>query len=409
MRSSLPPELLATERGREAAGVLQDCIHCGLCLPACPTYQLLGNELDSPRGRIYLIKNMLEGGDASAVTREHLDRCLTCRSCETACPSGVEYHRLLTIGREEIEQRARRPWHQRLNRYLLRHWLPHRRRATPLLRLARTLRFLLPPSLKAKILPRQPRLRVRVAAAPRRIILAQGCVQPGLSPNTAVAAVKVLNALGLQALSAPAETCCGALSYHIGAQGEALEFARRNIDAWLPLLDEGAEAIVSTASGCGHFIRDYGRLLAGDADYAAGAAQVTERLRDIAQILEEEDLARLPIKSSITQTSGDTAWHCPCTARHGWQLEAATGSVLERLGFSLPPEAASQQCCGAGRGNALTQPEIAQALGQRKLAALQAGGAKRIITADIGCQTHLGAAAKTPVLHWIELVARAMG
>ena len=444
MRHSLPAlpkqspgSRLDDERAREAERALRACTNCGLCLPACPTYRLLGNELDSPRGRIHLMKAMLEGEAVSAVTRMHLDRCLACRACETACPSGVEYHQLLTVGRQAIEQRVPRPWRERLRRWCMRRLLP-RRRWAPLLRLAQTFRFLLPLSWQGMIPRKRPRLRLRFAKGARRVvgkganrtivygirdataesdrhaktrcvILAQGCMQSAFSPNTAAAAVKVLNALGIEVLTAASESCCGALSCRLNAQDEGLDFARRAIDAWLPLLDNaddvdgGAEAIVITASACSLFARDYGRVLAADSAYADKAARIAEKVRDISQILIAEDLTKLRVSPAA-----NIAWHCPCTAQHGQALAAPTRAVLQRLGFAPPLVADSNSCCGATGIYPLSQPALAQALRRQTLAALQSNNPQQIITADPACQSHLSPATNTPVLHWIELVARSM-
>lgn len=404
MQTSLPSQLLATERGREADSILRACVHCGFCIATCPTYQVLGNELDSPRGRIYLIKAMLEGEPVSAITRTHLDRCLSCQACETTCPSGVNYHRLLDIGRSEIEQRAPRPWSGRALRSVLRAVLPYRRRFTPLLRIGQYLRPLLPSLLRDHVPARRSRLTApAVLAQARKVILVQGCVQPGLSPNTHIAATEVLAALAIEAVTVSAESCCGALSYHLDAQQQGLEFARRNIDAWWPLLEQGAEAIVMTASGCSNFVQDYAQLLKDDVNYAERAATVVASLKDIAEVLSGEDLESLQINAG-----SQISWHCPCTAQHGQKLDGVTQAVLRRVGFELPVIRDAHLCCGSAGTNSLLQPGTAAALRERKLSALQASDPELIVTANIGCQTHLAAGTDTPVMHWIELLARAL-
>jgi len=403
MQTALPAELLATDRGQRADRILRACVHCGFCLATCPTYRVTGSELDSPRGRIYLIKAMLEGESASAVTRLHLDRCLTCRACETTCPSGVEYHRLLAIGREEIERRAPRPLAERLLRRCLRTVLPHRRRFAPLLRLGQSFRGLLPAALKEHVPPRRAALSVEAGRHPRRVILVQGCVQPGLSPNTNAAAARVLDALGIEAVTVAAESCCGAMSYHLNAQREGREFARRNIDAWWPLIEEGVEAIVMTASGCGNFVGEYDRLLEREPRYGERARRVVGMLRDIAEVLVDEDLE--PLRADAPAA---VSWHCPCTARHGQNLDGPTREVLKRLGFSLPETVDAHLCCGSAGANSLLQPEISRALRRRRLAALEASEPDKIVTANVGCQIYLAAGTRTPVIHWIELVARSM-
>ncbi len=404
MQTSLPDDFLATEKGREADSILRACVHCGFCTATCPTYQVLGNELDSPRGRIYLIKAMLEGEAVTEITRTHLDRCLSCQACETTCPSGVDYHRLLDIGRAEVEAQVPRPVLQRGLRWLLRQIMPYRQRFTPLLRIGQFFRALLPSVLKQHVPKSRDVLQVPRGEHSRKIILVQGCVQPGLSPNTNAATVQVLDRLGIEALTVSAESCCGALSYHLNAQAEGLDFARRNIDAWWPLIEAGVEAIVMTASGCSNFVQDYDRLLKTDPDYAPRAEKVVGLLKDISEVLAAEDLAPLAV-SSIERIS----WHCPCTAQHGQKLDQPTREVLGRLGFELPVVTDAHLCCGSAGTNSLLQPAIAEALRSRKLDALQKSEPDRIVTANIGCQIHLAAGTETPVVHWIELIARSMG
>lgn len=403
MQTHFSADFLATDRGREADSILRACVHCGFCLATCPTYQVLGNELDSPRGRIYLIKSMLEGEAVTDVTRTHLDRCLTCQACETTCPSGVNYHRLLDIGREEVEQQVPRSLPDRLQRWLMRRLLPYRRRFTPMLRLGQLFRPLLPRSLQEHVPKRRAALSLRSEGRARKMILVQGCVQPGLSPDTNRAAAKVLDALGIETLTVASESCCGAMPWHMNTQSEGLDFARRNIDAWWPLLEQGAEAIVMTATGCSNFVQDYARLFEGDAVYADKAARVTATLKDISQVLLAEDLESLQVDSSEA-----ISWHCPCTAQHGQKLEQPTRQVLTRLGYELPSIIDSQLCCGSAGTNSIFQPQIAGVLRQEKLAALEASKPNHIVTANIGCQMHLGAGTDTPVTHWIELVARSM-
>jgi glycolate oxidase iron-sulfur subunit len=404
MQTALPAQFLATDAGQRADSILRACVHCGFCTATCPTYQVLGNELDSPRGRIYLIKAMLEGEAVSATTRTHLDRCLSCQACETTCPSGVNYHQLLDIGRAEVERQVPRTLPDRGLRWLLRQLMPHRQRFTPLLRIGQLFRGVLPDLLKQHVPKRGNRLPATAGQHQRKMILVQGCVQPGLSPNTNLAAAKVLDALGIESISVAAESCCGAVSHHLNAQQEGLGFARRNIDAWWPLIDAGAEAIVMTATGCSNFVQEYHQLLRLDPSYAQRAEKVVGMLKDISEVLLEEDLAPLRVNS-------DTAisWHCPCTAQHGQKLDQPTQVVLKRLGFDLPAVAESHLCCGSAGTNSLLQPAMADALRSRKLEALLASEPQRVVTANIGCQTHLSAGTETPVVHWIELVAGSMG
>lgn len=404
MQTSLPEEFLATDAGRQADSILRACVHCGFCTATCPTYQVLGNELDSPRGRIYLIKSMLEGEAVTATTRTHLDRCLSCQSCETTCPSGVNYHQLLDIGRAEVEKQVPRTLSSIGLRWLLRVLMPHRQRFTPLLRMGQLFRGLLPALLKQHVPMRSSRLPATTAQHPRKVILVQGCVQPGLSPNTNLAAARVLDALGIESIAVAAESCCGAVSYHLNAQQEGLDFARRNIDAWWPLIEAGAEAIVMTATGCSNFVQEYDHLLRLDPAYAQRAEKVVGLIKDISEVLLEEDLASLAVNSDTS-----ISWHCPCTAQHGQKLDQPTQAVLTRLGFELPAVEDSHLCCGSAGTNSLLQPAMAEALRGRKLEALLASEPELVVTANIGCQTHLAAGTETPVVHWIELVAGSMG
>jgi glycolate oxidase iron-sulfur subunit len=401
MRTAFPLELLATDTGREADAILRACVHCGFCTATCPTYQVDANELDGPRGRIYLIKEMLEGAEVTAVTRTHLDRCLTCRSCETTCPSGVNYHRLLDIGRAEVEKLAPRPVWQRALRWSLVQFLSQRRLLTPAARLGRLSRLLLPPFLKGYFSQRPALPSVVKPASNRRMILVQGCVQPGLSPDTNAATALVLARLGIETITVDAENCCGALAWHLSYQSQGLQQARNNVDAWWPLLEQGVEAIVMTASGCSSMVRDYASLLAADPDYAKRAAQVVAALRDVAEVLAAENLETLALPAPPR-----ISWHCPCTAQHGQNLDAPVRSILQRLGFDLPVIADGHLCCGSAGTYSLLHPRMAGELRERKLANLEQSQPEFIVTANIGCQTHLGNGTATPVMHWIELLAR---
>lgn len=400
MQTALPPALLATSQGQEADSILRSCVHCGFCLATCPTYQVLGNELDSPRGRIYLIKEMLEGNEVTGITQQHLDRCLTCQSCETTCPSGVNYHRLLDIGRAQLEPRLQRPLLQRLSRRGMRLVMPYRQRFTPLLRLGQFFKPVLPAAVAASIPARQSAPAWPAPSHPRKVVLVEGCVQPGISPATNAATARVLDTLGIACLRVRGEGCCGALSYHIGAQQEGLDFARRNIDAWWPHVEQGVEAIVSTASGCGNFLRDYKGLLKDDPDYATKAGTIGTLLKDVSEVLAAEDLSKLQLK-----TGAALAFHCPCTLQHGLALNATTRQVLSALGLSLPGIKDEHLCCGSAGTYSIFNADIATELRQRKLNALEASNPDIILTANIGCQTHLAAATRTPVKHWIEHVS----
>ncbi|WP_168011932.1 glycolate oxidase subunit GlcF [Halomonas salinarum] len=394
---------------READRVLRSCVHCGFCNATCPTYQLLGDERDGPRGRIYLMKELLESRDdddqVTEETRLHLDRCLTCRNCETTCPSGVEYHKLLDIGRAEIERRVPRSLPERALRLGLRKALVEPTRFKALLALGTTFKPLMPGRLKSKM----PPAPVDAGSRPdgkhhaRQMLILEGCVQPGLSPNTNAATARVLDRLGIGLTPAPEAGCCGAIDFHLNAQEAGRARMRANIDAWWPHLEAGCEAIVQTASGCGAMVKEYGEVLADDPTYAEKAARVSALAKDLGELLADEDLDTLSI-----QDKQRLAFHCPCTLQHAQKLAGSVEGVLSRLGFSLTPVQDSHLCCGSAGTYSITQPELATQLRDNKLDALEAGDPETIVTANIGCQTHLAGAGRTPVRHWIEIVDEAL-
>ncbi|WP_346796199.1 glycolate oxidase subunit GlcF [Halomonas sp. Bachu 37] len=393
---------------QEAERILRTCVHCGFCNATCPTYQLLGDERDGPRGRIYLMKELLESPeDDTQVTEEtrlHLDRCLTCRNCETTCPSGVEYHKLLDIGRAEIERRVPRSLPDRALRYGLRKALVEPKRFQALLSLGQTFKPLVPGALKSKMPPKPIDAGQRPAPAhSRRMLILEGCVQPGLSPNTNAATARVLDKLNVSVTPVAEAGCCGAIDFHLNAQDAGRARMRANIDAWWPQVEQGAEAIVQTASGCGAFVKEYGDMLKDDPAYASKAARISELAKDLVEILRDEKLETLTAKE--TQR---LAFHCPCTLQHAQKLGGAVEGVLTRLGFSLTPVADAHLCCGSAGTYSVTQPELATQLRDNKLNALEAGDPEVIVTANIGCQTHLASANRTPVRHWIEIVDAAI-
>jgi glycolate oxidase iron-sulfur subunit len=400
MQTSLPQELLASASGRQADEILRNCVHCGFCNATCPTYQLTGDELDGPRGRIYLIKQVLEGNSPTDKTQLHLDRCLTCRACETTCPSGVDYHRLLDIGRELVEQSVPRSLPARFVRRALRLVLPWPARFTPLLRTGQLLRLLLPAAIKQKIPARSrdkgPRPQQQHA---RRVLLLTGCVQDALSPQINAATIRVLDALGIQTITRSNSGCCGAVSHHLGATGEARDFMRRNIDAWWADIEQGVEAIVVTASGCAPMVKDYGQLLAEDASCADKASRVSELAKDISEIIAAEDFMTV-----IRQATGEQkiAFHSPCTLQHAQRITGSVEQILEQAGYTLTPVADSHICCGSAGSYSLLQPGLSGKLRDNKLATLQSGQPDMIATANIGCLTHMANHAKVPVKHWIE-------
>ena len=399
MQTQLSTSFKATPTGQEADRILRSCVHCGFCNATCPTYQLLGDELDGPRGRIYLIKNLLESNHASRTTQLHLDRCLTCRACETTCPSGVEYGRLADIGRAVVEKMVARPWPERLTRRLLRAILPYPKRFTPLLRLGQMLRPLLPAALARSVPPRQNAAAWPVARHTRKMLLLDGCVQPGIAPNINAATARVLDRLGITVQVPKGAGCCGAVSYHLNAQDEARDFMRRNIDAWWPHIEGGAEAIIITASGCGAMVKEYGHILCDDPAYGEKAQRISDLTKDIAEVLwQEKD------NLNIQHQDAKLAYHSPCTLQHGQKLPGMVENLLLHCGFTLTAVPDAHLCCGSAGTYSILQKELSQKLLQNKLAALQSGAPAVIATANIGCLTHLQSRSEVPVRHWIELL-----
>jgi len=400
MQTFIHPSFRELTEASEADRILRSCVHCGFCNATCPTYQLLGDERDGPRGRIYLIKEMLELGEASQETRSHLDRCLQCRSCETTCPSGVEYHRLLEIGRSLVEQKAPRSLTDKTLRRGLLLTVPEPARLKPLLTLANLARPVLPSSLKKKM-PRStgPAADWPQPAHERCVLLLEGCVQSVTHAGINAAAARVLDRLGVSAQPAPG--CCGALAQHLPARERARETVRRNIDAWWPLIEAGAEAVVLTASGCTPTVTDYGRLLANDPEYAERAQRIANLATDISGYLEGFDLEPLKPASPPTEP---IAFHAPCSLQHALRGQGRVESMLTRLGFSLAPVADAHLCCGSAGSYSLLQPEISAQLAQRKIRNLEAGEPRLIATANIGCLAQLQGVTDLRVVHWIELL-----
>ena len=401
MQTNLADWIRDTPKGREADAILRKCVHCGFCLATCPTYTLLGDELDSPRGRIYLMKQMLEGSPVTQRTQLHLDRCLTCRACETTCPSGVEYGRLVDIGRELVEEKVARAPLDRARRWLLAKALPSRALFGAGLALGRVFRRLLPKTLAAKVLPARPAGAWPAPRHARRMLVLAGCVQPSLAPSINAAAARVLDRAGISLFEAPAAGCCGAVAFHLDYQHDALDFMRRNVDAWWPHVEAGVEAIVYTASGCGTTVSDYGRLLAGDARYAQKAQRVSELARDISQVVAAEKVA---IAAGIDGRNRPVAFHAPCSLQHGLKVRGVVEEILMAAGLQLTPVPDAHLCCGSAGAYSLLQPGISRDLLKNKLRALESGRPEQIATANIGCLAHLQSGTKRPVRHWIEIL-----
>jgi glycolate oxidase iron-sulfur subunit len=411
MQTSLTSALRDTDAGREADRILRTCVHCGFCTATCPTYQLLGDELDGPRGRIYQIKSLLEGEAPTRSVQTHLDRCLTCLNCMTTCPSGVQYDRLLATGRELVEEHVPRPLGERLLRRALRLIVPHPARFAPLVKLGQALRPVLPAALQAK-LPAPGKIgKLPTRRHVRRVLMLKNCAEPTLTPAAVGAAIRVLDAAGIEVVHAGGG-CCGAVSEHLAAAEEARAFMRRNIDAWWPHLAPDAaapaEAIVITASGCGAMVKDYGHHLAHDLAYAEKAARVSALARDPSELLGPDDLARLPSPFD-RGVPRRIAFHPPCTLQHGQRLMGRVEGLLRDVGFELTPVRDAHSCCGSAGTYSILQGELSGQLRTRKLDALQQGAPVLIATANVGCQTHLAAAADVPVVHWLELFDPAPG
>jgi glycolate oxidase iron-sulfur subunit len=406
MQTNLADFIKNTREGEEADAILRKCVHCGFCTATCPTYQLLGDELDGPRGRIYLMKQVLEGKQATRKTQLHLDRCLTCRNCESTCPSGVQYGRLVDIGRKIVEDQVPRPLLQRIARTALKEALPRKWLFAPAMKAGQMVRPLLPQALRNKVPEKQDAGAWPTTQHARKMLLLDGCVQPSMSPNINAATARVLDALGVQLVIAAKAGCCGAIRYHMNDHDGGLDDARRNIDAWWPHVQAGAEAIVMTASGCGVMVKDYGHLLAHDAAYAAKAKRMSELTRDLSEILPdfEADLQ----KKLDGKIGKRVAWHPPCTLQHGQQIRGKVEGILRAAGVDVQLCGDSHLCCGSAGTYSVLQPELAYQLRDNKLKNLQATKPEMIVSANIGCVTHLQSGTTTPVRHWIELIDGAL-
>ncbi len=396
--------------------LLRQCVHCGFCTATCPTYQLLGDELDGPRGRIYLIREVLQGEKPTRSTQEHLDRCLTCRSCESTCPSGVQYGHLLDVGRALVDEQVPRPWLERGLRGLLVHFLTSPLFA-PAYRLAQWIRPVLPQSIKAKVLARQaqpkhtslPRIQDSPLAG-QRVLLLVGCVQPTLSPNINGATRRVLRALGMEVITPQDAGCCAALAQHLGHLERAQAQMRLNIDAWWPHVEAGVKTLLSNASGCGVMVKDYGHVLKDDPVYAGKARRVSALCKDLSELLPEwVPHLRPQLRQGKTQGLGAMVFHPPCTLQHGQKLPSLVEPALKDLGFNLTPAPQDAHlCCGSAGTYSVLQPVLSQALQKRKLQHLMAQAPAQILSANIGCIAHLQEKSTVPVKHWIEALDEAL-
>lgn len=416
MQTNLAPEFANTPDGQEAEAILRKCVHCGFCTATCPTYQLLGDELDGPRGRIYLMKQVLEGAAVTRSTQLHLDRCLTCRNCESTCPSGVQYGHLVDIVRPVVERKVPRPTGERAARWALREGLTSPLFG-PAMKLGQALRPLVPARLRDK-LPAKPGERAHhwpTRTHPRKVLMLLGCVQPAMMPNINSATARVLDAAGIQCVVADEAGCCGAIRTHLNDVEGGRDDMRRNVDAWWPLISggpgslAGIEAIVMNASGCGVTVKDYGHALAHDPAYAEKAERISALTRDLSEMLPDL-VPRLKNKVRIRQVASRLAFHPPCTLQHGQQLRGGVETHLRALGFEvqLAPQE-SHLCCGSAGTYSVLQPALATALRDRKIEQLAPLQAEAIVSANIGCIQHLQTGTTTPVRHWIELLDEALG
>ncbi len=408
MQTQLAPEFQHSAAGREAEAILRKCVHCGFCTATCPTYQLLGDELDGPRGRIYLIKQVLEGAEPTRKTQQHLDRCLTCRNCESTCPSGVQYGHLVDIGRAIVDAKVPRPAGERTVRWLLKEGLPSPLFG-PAMKLGQAVRGLLPAALKAKVPEPRPAGAWPTRAHARQVLMLGGCVQPAMAPNINSATARVLDAAGIQTVVAPEAGCCGAVKFHLNDQAGGLAQMRANIDAWWPHVERGVEAIVMNASGCGVTVKEYGHLLRDDPAYAERAARISALTRDLSELLPDLVPALQPKLARQPDAQRVVAFHPPCTLQHGQQLRGGVERWLGELGFTVRvARTESHLCCGSAGTYSVLNPALATALRDRKLDRLDELKPAVIASANIGCITHLQSGSATPVRHWVELLDEAL-
>ena len=408
MQTKLADFIKNSPQGEEADAILRSCVHCGFCLATCPTYQILGDELDSPRGRIYLMKQVLEGQPVTQKTQAHLDRCLTCRACETTCPSGVRYGALVDIGRAIVEKQVKRDIRSDVMRFTLRKVLPNAVLFNALFKAGQAVRPLLPESLKRKIPYKLSSEKTWPATRhARKMLVLDGCVQPVLAPNINAATARVLDNLGISLIKAENAGCCGAVAFHLNAQRDGLDYMRRNIDAWWPQVErKEVEAIVVTASGCGVTVKEYGHFLQHDAVYAGKAAKISALAKDIGEVLhaELENIERLLAQRSVRAEKKRLSFHSPCTLQHGMRIRGVVEKILVAAGFDLTVVPNAHLCCGSAGTYSILQPELSQQLLKNKVTALESGKPDQIATANIGCLMHLQTGTELSVKHWIELM-----
>jgi len=412
VETHLVDRLVGTPDGDDAELNLRRCVHCGFCLATCPTYKLLGDERDSPRGRIYLMKQVVEGAAPTLATLQHLDRCLTCRNCETTCPSGVEYGHLVDVGRKLVEEQVRRPLGERVVRALLREGLTRRWLFGPAMRIGQLVRPMLPAVLRDKVPARREPGQWPSRTHARKVLLLNGCTQPAMMPSIDAATARVLDRVGIEAIVERRSGCCGAIRHHLNDTEGALQQVRRNIDAWIPHLDAGVEVVLVNASGCGAMVKEYAHLLRADPAYAQKAKRVVEATRDPAEWLPGElashaDAIRERVRDGAVATR--VAFHPPCTLQHGQRIRGAVEGWLASVGVKPLYVPDAHLCCGSAGTYSVLQPELAMQLRSNKLEALHSGGPAQVLSANIGCIAHLQAGTPTPVRHWVEWVDEVLG
>ena len=405
MQTKLAPQYQQTAEGREAEAILRNCVHCGFCTATCPTYQLLGDELDGPRGRIYLIKQVFEGATPTRKTQLHLDRCLTCRNCESTCPSGVQYGHLIDIGRKVVDEQVPRPLMEKVVRTALKEGLPSPLFG-PAMKMGQLVRELLPDTLKSKVPPKQDAGAWPTRTHARKVLMLAGCVQPAMGPNINSATARVLDAAGIQTVVAAKAGCCGAVRFHLNDHPGGAADMRANIDAWWPHVEAGAEAIVMNASGCGVMVKDYGHVLKDDPAYAAKAARISALTRDLSELLPAlVPVLKPKVAARLSAKVGQVAFHPPCTLQHGQKLKGGVEQHMAELGFSIQTARCEPHlCCGSAGTYSVLNPTIAYQLRDRKLGHLAELQPQVIASANIGCITHLQSGTSTPVRHWVEVL-----
>ena len=410
MQTDIKSTILNTRIGQEANDILRSCVHCGFCTATCPTYQLLGDELDGPRGRIYLIKRVLETDQVSENTQLHLDRCLSCGACETTCPSGVKYRRLLDIGREIVEHKVDRPSIDKIKRKTLSFILGNKELFSFLLSSARLFRPILPKQLqksipkKQKVISLTPSMPSMPSQHKRKMILFRGCVHDAIAPEINASAIRVLDKLGISVIEVDELICCAAVSHHLLEKDKTEHTIKQNIDLLLAKLNPDVEAIFTTASACSLMLKDYPKLMEDDAEYHPKASQLASKFKDISEVICNESVGSLTFEKSNKRI----AFHSPCSMQHGLKVVNSIEHILAQAGFNLVNVKDSHLCCGSAGTYSILQKDLSEQLLTNKVDNLTANQAEIIATANIGCLTHIQSGTETPVKHWVNLINQSL-